>query len=67
MGNKREGKKLMAIKIDMESAFDMMRWDFIKIVMGKFGFAEEFIALIMGCICEPDFADLVNGTPTNCF
>jgi len=52
MGSKREGKKFMAIKIDMERAYDMMRWDYLKAVLGKFGFAEDFIALIMGCIAR---------------
>ena len=57
----------MAIKIDMERAYDMMRLDYLKAVLGKFGFAEDFIALVMGCICELDFAVLVNGTPTEWF
>ena len=64
MGNRREGKKLMVIKINMERVFDRMRWDFLRAVMVKFGFAEKFIELIMGCIFRPSFAILVNGSPT---
>jgi len=66
IGNKSEGKKLMAIKIDMERACDM-RWDFLKATMGRFGFADKFIEMVMGCICEPSFAILVNGSPTSWF
>jgi len=45
----------------------MMRWDYLKAVLGKFGFADEFFALIMRCICEPDFAVFVNDMPINWF
>jgi len=34
----------------MERAYDLMGWDFIKAVMGRFGFAPKFIDLVMGCI-----------------
>jgi len=57
----------MAIKVDMERAYDMMQWDFLRAVMGKFGFSDQFVALIMGCITDPNFAVLVNGSPTSCF
>ena len=30
----------------------------------KFGIAEKFIDWVMGCICDPSFAVLVNGSPT---
>ena len=33
MGNKREGKKLMAIKIDTERAYNMMRWHYLKVIL----------------------------------
>ena len=48
IGNRVKGKKLVMLKLDMERACDIMRWDFIKLVMGKFGFNEKFVSLIMG-------------------
>jgi len=53
IGNKKEGKDLMAIKIDMERAYDRMRWDFLKAAMVKFEFAEKLIELIMTCVVVP--------------
>jgi len=54
----------MALKLNMERAYDMMRWEFIEAVMSKFGFAKKYVNLVMGCIREPSFAVLVNGTPS---
>jgi len=67
MRNKSEGKKLMVLKLNMEKAYDMMRWDFIEMAMSKFGFDMKFIDMVMGCISKPSFATLVNGTPTTWF
>jgi len=51
----------------MERAYDMMRWDFIKEVMRRVRFTEKFVNLVMGCICDPSFAVLVNSMPTAWF
>ena len=67
LGNRHEGKKLMAIKLDVERAYDRMRWGFLKKVMDQFGFAGKFIDLIMGYICDPSFTVLLNGTSTTWF
>jgi len=40
MRYRNEGKNLMAIKVDMECAHDMMRWDFLRAMIGKFGFSD---------------------------
>jgi hypothetical protein len=36
--SKRGRGGLMAIKVDMENAFDRMEWDFLLSIMGKLGF-----------------------------
>ena len=33
----------MAIKLDLQKAYDRVNWSFILIVLEKFGFAEGFI------------------------
>ena len=45
----------MTLKLNMERAYDMMRWEFIETVMSKFGFAKKYVNLVMGCIREPSF------------
>jgi len=67
MRYRNAGKKLMAIKVDMERAYDMMQWDFLRVVMGKFGFSDQFVASVMGCITDPNFAVLVSESPTSWF
>ena len=51
----------------MEKAYDIMRWDFLKAVMGRFDFADKFMEMVVGCICKPSFAVFVNGSLTNRF
>jgi len=59
MGNRGDGKKMMALKLNMERVYDRMQWDFLRKVMRRFGFDCMFIDLIMGCIQNPLFAVLV--------
>jgi len=67
MGFHMEEGEMMAVKLDMERAYDLMGWFFIQKVLMKFGFHQKFIGLIMACIREPDFAVLVIGSPTELF
>jgi hypothetical protein len=41
--NKRGRGGFMAVNIDMEKAFDKMEWDFLLIIMKKFGFHPKWI------------------------
>lgn len=51
----------MTIKLDLEKANDMLNWDYIRMVLGKFGFYPSQINLIMECITSSSFSVLVNG------
>jgi hypothetical protein len=53
----------MIIKIDMENAFDRVRHSFLKEVLRKFGFSQDFIRWIGSCINNPWIAPLINGRP----
>ena len=57
----------MALKIDLEKAYDFMNWDYIRICLSKFGFNSHWIDLIMSCISSVSFSILVNGKPLNSF
>jgi hypothetical protein len=51
----------MAIKIDMEKAFDHREWSFILAISSKLGFHPTWINWIRICITSPSFSILING------
>jgi hypothetical protein len=50
----------MAIKLDMENAFDRVEHEFLNKVMQRFGFNQEFLSWIGSCISNPWIAPLIN-------
>lgn len=51
----------MAIKIDLEKAYDRLSWPFIKDTLEDIGFPGNFINLIWHCISSPKMRVLWNG------
>ncbi|XP_020690927.1 uncharacterized protein LOC110105670 [Dendrobium catenatum] len=52
---------LMALKVDMEQAYDCMAWDTLSRVMEAMGFSSHFIHWVTECITLPWLAFLLNG------
>jgi hypothetical protein len=61
--NKKGRGGLMAVKIDMEKAFDRMEWSFLFSILSKLGFSPIWINWIRICITSPSFSILINGSP----
>jgi hypothetical protein len=57
----REG--LMALKLDMERAFDHMEWSFLFKVLSSLGFSSKWIHMIDQCISTVSFSILLEGSP----
>jgi hypothetical protein len=57
----------MAVKIDMEKAFDCMEWNFILTILTALGFHSTWINWIRICITSPSFSILINGSPFGLF
>lgn len=55
----------MAIKVDMEKAFDRMQWGFVRRAMEAFGFPARWIQLVLEWISSPRFGLLINGVKSN--
>ena len=60
-------KGLMALKIDLEKAFDRLEWGFIKYILEFFNFPSDKIEIIMSCITTSNLSVLVNGERLNYF
>ncbi|GKB64852.1 RNA-directed DNA polymerase, eukaryota [Tanacetum coccineum] len=63
----RKRKKSMIFKVDFEKAFDSVRWDFLDMILKKFGFGSKWRVWIKGCLISSTASVLVNGSPTKEF
>ncbi|GKD84630.1 RNA-directed DNA polymerase, eukaryota, reverse transcriptase zinc-binding domain protein [Tanacetum coccineum] len=60
-------KELMVFKVDFEKAFDSLRWDFLDLILDKFGFGSKWRTWIRGCLHNGRSSVLINGSPTEEF
>jgi hypothetical protein len=67
INSKKSREDLMAIKIDMEKAFDRMEWRFILAILSKLGFHRTWINWIKICITSHSFSILINDSPFGLF
>lgn len=61
MTTSKSKRGLMALKIDLEKAFDRLEWSFIHRVLIWFNFLNDWIMLIMSCISSSNLSVLING------
>ena len=59
---------LMAIKLDLQKAYDRVNWDVLKTVMGRFGFNDTFILRSWSTVAKLNNSSLVevSGKETHC-
>ncbi|KAA3460139.1 reverse transcriptase [Gossypium australe] len=67
MRSKRGDKKWMAIKLDLEKAYDRISWKFIEVSMKAAGVPEKIRKVIMGAISSSTMQILWNGVPSRVF
>nr|XP_023923954.1 uncharacterized protein LOC112035356 [Quercus suber] len=58
---------LMAVKLDLQKAYDRVNWKFIQAVLLHFGFNEVFTGWVIACVSSVSFEVLVNRGKTECF
>lgn len=63
-----KGKKgFIAVKLDLEKAYDRLRWDFVVDTLKDIGMPLQWIDLVYKCISTPSMRVLFNGNMTNNF
>lgn len=67
MRQKRGRVGWLAIKVDLEKAFDRLRWEFIADTLRDVGFPCDLIDLTMACISSSSMKVLWNGQPSESF
>ena len=63
MKQKRGNGSLVALKLDMEKAFDSMEWNFLLKILELLGFQPTWINWINQCITTSSFSILLDGAP----
>ncbi|GJV31042.1 RNA-directed DNA polymerase, eukaryota [Tanacetum coccineum] len=59
--------KAMIFKVDFEKAYDSVPWDFLDMILYRFGFGDTWRVQIKGCFVPQVQSILVNGSPTQEF
>ncbi|CAL1397365.1 unnamed protein product [Linum trigynum] len=60
-------KKWMALKLDMEKAYDRVEWEFLFGVMRHLGFCERWLSWLWACVTSVSYSVLFNGAPHGYF
>ena len=63
----RRKEKGILCKLDIEKAYDHIRWDFIQQTLERMGFGSKWIRWMYWCISTASFSVMVNGSPTGFF
>ncbi|CAA7017011.1 unnamed protein product [Microthlaspi erraticum] len=65
---RKKGKRgWMLLKLDLEKAYNRIRWDFLEDSLRAAGFSEQWVAWIMQCVSGPSMCELWNGEKTSSF
>ena len=65
---KKEGKwGFVALKLDMNKAYDRINWNFLIAVLERMGFSQTWVNWITQCVTTVSYSVLINGSPSDSF
>ncbi|GJW11211.1 RNA-directed DNA polymerase, eukaryota, reverse transcriptase zinc-binding domain protein [Tanacetum coccineum] len=59
--DRKNGPKRVALKIDLQKAYDTVNWNFLEDILNGFGFHGKMVNWIMKCVTSTSFSIVVNG------
>lgn len=62
-----KGGSQLCLKLDMMKAFDRVSWEYLELLLRKFGFSDFFIRLIINHLSATRVSVLINGQPSSSF
>lgn len=64
---KEKKQRGMLMKLDLSKAYDRLNWNYLKAILGAYGFENRWIDWILSMISTPNFSVLINGIPSGTF
>jgi hypothetical protein len=64
---KKKNHRALILKLDLKKAYDLINWEFLRMILIKSGFGLALTNWIMSCITSVSYAVLINGEPSPFF
>lgn len=62
-----KGGSQLCLKLDMMKAFDRVSWEYLELLLRRFGFSDFFIRLVINHLSATRVSVLINGQPSPAF